>query len=1203
MPVAARAGGVLSIAVVCVCALAVLAGPASALPSCSAESFTNREDCRFGEEGDGPGQFRGSPTSVAVNQSTGDVFVLDNEHSSVEEFTGQGVFVRSFGQEQLARPRLLGGLAVDSASGDVYVVDQFHGRVVKFDSEGRFLLEFAVGGGSVAVGPSGTVYVGEFGAVQEYDSAGHVGVRLELKGAESISDLAVNNEGEIYVSEGEREGNDAMHPVRRYSKAGVLLGVFDEASEGQARSLTLDPASGEVFANEGFSLSAGEQIRGFTPAGVLLSAFASTTGEFREGVAFDEKTGALYTPAWGGGANAHVAVSFPPAPGPVVSGESAGGIGPTGVVVHASVNPNTIEEADTTSYRVEYGTSTGYGSSAPLPEGVLPGSFNNEAVEVQLTALQPRAEYHYRVVASNQCEKEPVVHPGVISTCTTLGKDHTFVTLPPALVEEEFVTEVRSSSVTLHASVNPLGSATEYQFLYGPCGGGECAIPVPDEAVGSGKTLVPAEQHVQGLTAGQTYRYHLVATNALGTEAGVERSFTTQTGGEAGLPDSREWELVSPPDKHGALLLGAEEHDYLQAAAAGDGIVYSASAPTEGDPHGNGEFMQILARRTSAGWSNLDLAVPHNFPVGTDAQAAYRAFSSDLSLGVLQPGGSFERALSSEASEQTPYLRDSMTGVFTPLVTATDDDTGLPFGEEGTEGQCLHVTCGPQFRGATPDFSHVILAPGINERAAPLLAGTPGGLYEWAAGKLAFVSELPTNPPEVKGGAFLGGLGGEVLAHAVSNDGSRVFWTQNDQSGHPLLFMRDMTRGETIEIGSGEANFEGANAQGTLVFYSGKECEILTGKTGLECQPVLGEHGEELEDGTVLATSNDGTWVYFQQENSIYVRHNNTPAKLIAANIGHIKTPNSINLLKPQEDPWRASPNGEWFAFMSDSPLTGYDNHDATTGQPDAEVYLYSTAAERLVCASCDPTSARPHGAPAVNLQLATYSLKWEVSIAASIPGWAPYASTHALYDPRFLSDQGRLFFNSVGGLVPKDVNGQVDTYELEPPGVGGCTASTHTGTVVYSSAAAGCVALISSGESPEESVFEDASVTGEDVFFLSSSRLSLLDLDGSLSLWDAHACTTGSPCLPTPATSLQPCGTEASCKASPSSQPAVFGDPASATFSGSGNPVSPPGAGEPAVKKGCKGGLVRGKQDKCVRRKTKGKVKKSKKRNRRAGR
>jgi len=287
---------------------------------------------------------------------------------------------------------------------------------------------------------------------------------------------------------------------------------------------------------------------------------------------------------------------------------------------------------------------------------------------------------------------------------------------------------------------------------------------------------------------------------------------------------------------------------------------------------------------------------------------------------------------------------------------------------------------------------------------------------------------------------------------------------------------------------------------------------------------------------------------------------------------------------------------------MSDSPLTGYDNHDAVTGLPDYEVYLYSAAAGRLVCASCDPTGARPHAATSPPLLLAEYSLiGGEQPLAASIPGWGTYQNYNALYDPRFLSDTGRLFFDSVGGLVPKDVNGQVDTYELEPPGTGSCTTTTQTGTVAYSPAARGCLALISNGESNEESVFEDASETGEDVFFLSSSRLSTADQDGSLSLWDAHTCTPTSPCIPPPATPPAPCNNEASCKPSQTPQPQIYGAPSSATFSGPGN-VAPQGSALPkqVTKKQtvkCKNGKTRNKHGQCV----KSKSKKAKKSNRRA--
>ena len=1165
-----------------------------------------------GSSGSGAGQLR-EPSGVAVSQATGDVYVLDRENNRVDEFTGECVFIRAFGWDvnaekpeeaaqtcttatrcqagtsgagagQLDAPFLLGGIAVDNCEnlgvpcspladpsvGDVYVVDAANTRVEKFTAEGGFLLQFSAGGGSVAVGPTGTVYVGEGGAAQEYDpETGVAEAKLELEGAISITDLAINAASELYVTEGQIfEGQGETHPVRHYSATGTLLGVFDEESNGSAHALALNGA-GDVYISQRLSTSPEPlQIREFTPAGVQVAAFATTSSTAREGLAFSEQTGALYTPKLN---NNEVEVIVPPGPGPVVSGESASGVEPTAAVVGAVVNPDAPVSCGETHYRVEYATAkefeeTGkYGKAAPASEGVLPRSFEEDPVEVPLSGLSTRTGYHYRFVASDECEETV----GVETKYTTDGADETFTTQPPALIEAEWASDVRSTSVTLHAAINPFGVATEYRFVYGPCaGGGECSVPIPAEQLGSAKTDV--EQHVQGLTAGQAYHYRVITTNTIAgmheTEEGEERSFTTPTGGEVGLPDSRQWELVSPPDKHGASLLGTNAKQFVQAAGGGGGIAYVATAPTERQPQGNGAVMQILARRGGSGWSSLDLEAPHTFPVGVTLQVPYVAFSPDLGQAVLQPLGSFEPALSTEATEQTAYLRDTTTGLFTPLVTPADDTTEplVPFGEEAGEGQCNDVVCGPAFRGVSPDLSHVVLGPGRNGRVASLLQGTPAGsLYEWAGGKLALVSELPAKkPPQTNGEPTLGGFIGTVTAHAVSSDGSRVFWSDNEApSGGPLLFMRDMTLKETIEIGSGPVNFEGANAAGTLVFYNGTECEVLVGGAGLECRAVTGDG----EDGTVLASSEDGAWVYFRQGESIYVRHGSEAARLVAAGIGNIRPSAVVPALEPQEDPWRASPDGEWFSFMSDSPLTGYDNRDAFTGRPDEEVYLYSVAAGRLVCASCDPTGQRPQGSTALNF--AVYGSEgWQQQpLAGTIPAWAPYTPTHAVYDPRFLSDSGRLFFNAVGGLVPRDVNGQVDVYELEPPGLGSCTTSTQTGTVVYVPAAAGCVALISSGESGEESVFEDASESGEDVFFLSSSRLSTADLDGTLSLWDAHACTTASPCVAAPASPPPPCNTESSCKASQSSQPQIYGAPPTATFSGPGNlPPAPPPSAHP---------------------------------------
>jgi hypothetical protein len=252
---------------------------------------------------------------------------------------------------------------------------------------------------------------------------------------------------------------------------------------------------------------------------------------------------------------------------------------------------------------------------------------------------------------------------------------------------------------------------------------------------------------------------------------------------------------------------------------------------------------------------------------------------------------------------------------------------------------------------------------------------------------------------------------------------------------------------------------------------------------------------------------------------------------------------------------------------MSDKDLTGYDTDDAVTGQPDEEVYLYhapedlAAEAGTLVCGSCDPTGARPVGVAFEKLKQDGEGLavgrigsneEWlhNQGIAANVPGWTPWKSQQATYQSRYLSDSGRLFFNSSGALVPQDVNGTEDVYEYEPPGVGNCTAAS----VVYSVRSRGCVSLISSGQDARESGFLDASGTGGDVFFLTAARLVPQDYDTALDVYDARECTEAAACYPAPAVTPPPCETGDACKPAPTPQPLIFGAPASETFSGVGN-------------------------------------------------
>jgi hypothetical protein len=260
----------------------------------------------------------------------------------------------------------------------------------------------------------------------------------------------------------------------------------------------------------------------------------------------------------------------------------------------------------------------------------------------------------------------------------------------------------------------------------------------------------------------------------------------------------------------------------------------------------------------------------------------------------------------------------------------------------------------------------------------------------------------------------------------------------------------------------------------------------------------------------------------------------------------------------------RVSPRGRYFTFMSDGNLTGYDTRDAITRQPDEEVYLYhasehpATEPGKLICASCDPTGARPVGIPPVAfgelpiIQAAPFA----GGIASNVPPWnkrsgGPYGAK--LYQPRYLSDNGRVFFNSKDALVPQDVDGTQDAYQYEPAGTGDCTTASTT----YSTKSGGCVSLISSGTSTSESAFLDASETGGDVFFLTTSQLVPKDVDDIYDIYDAHLCTSNSPCFLPPPVSPPPCDNGEACKAAQTPQPLLFGAPASATFKGAGNPVS----------------------------------------------
>jgi hypothetical protein len=954
------------------------------------------------------------------------------------------------------------------------------------------------------------------------------------------------------------------------------------------------------------------------------------------------------------------APALPTAPEPATTALTA-----ISATLHGVLNPLHEHEAQPGSYEFVYRQSatecqrTNPNTGQPENEKATPSTAANghlgEKVEAELSGLLPGATYTFCLLARDNAEEAAVSPPATFTTPAV-----------PLEITGTSATEVTATAAKLNAQVNPGGAETTYHFEYIDQAGYEAAlaegaanpyakgVSTPESpSIGADNSLHPARATISGLQPGTTYHYRIVATNSqspAGGTPGPDQTFTTETtGGEFALPDGRAYELVSPPQKDGAEVLGiggggitTAAGDATEASEDGTSVTYIASAPVGASPLGNVGSTQMFSTRGAGGWSSLDIATPHKHNAGgisLNGGEEYLRFSSDLSHAILVPLYSpLEPPLAPEIHQEVGgeteiYLRNNVTNTFRAVVTSE------PLPEVS-------------FEGATPDLSHVVFG-GRSSFGNVHPGGTVGldpnypnaeGLYEWADGQTRLVSVLPNEKPASglttlgRNSAYSFDTSVGATRHAISDDGTRVVW-----SGEGGLFTRNMVTGETLQVdavqsGGGAAGggaFKVANSDGSRVFFTDGNAlvtdahqegyieGIFHGGDVYMFEPARPE-GERLTDLTLgVAGADLGVNVLEANEagTSIYVR---TPGVLTSApnSEGETATPctetergfpsresvlSACNLYLLRESSagsgsWsvtfvaggagggesetlsdaeplqrqaaRVSPSGRYVAFMSRRSLTGYDNRDAISGEPDEEVYWYDAETNRLVCASCDPTGARPVGQydtevpPFVAMDPPrVWEGRW---VAAVIPGWTEDGARRSTgHQPRYLDDSGRLFFTSSDALVPRDVNGREDVYEYEPAGVGSCQPPSYGqgASVVFNKTLGGCIGLISAGTGNTDSVFFDASASGSDVFFTTQDGLVSQDKDGTADMYDARVCTQTAPCPSSLAVSPA-CTTTDSCRLAPSPQPGIFSASGSATFAGAGNATPTPSAKKKTAKK-----------------------------------
>ncbi len=681
-----------------------------------------------------------------------------------------------------------------------------------------------------------------------------------------------------------------------------------------------------------------------------------------------------------------------------------------------------------------------------------------------------------------------------------------------------------------------------------------------------------------------------------------------RTGYAAGLPDCRAYEQVSPPqlepylqtegnpgNLEGPGIRGLGQAESVHASVGGERLLFFAPY---GFPGEGGAGFFFIANRGADGWSTEDPVPPESVTNNTAgcSNAYFPLVTPELTDWVLADGdgqGERREGLGGEAVQeencstdepelvegepqgfQNLFLRDPAAGVGAGSWQLIDTPQLSPEGAKVNDAWA---------QGASEDLNTVVfteaaqLTPEAPEIKEAWREGEPTkdwseDLYVWSEGVVNLVTVLPDghgvagtlangNVPHAD--TAEGGYGVATFTHAVSSDADRVAF---EAEGN--LYVRENPQQPreaecaspasacTVQLdvgqGSGESgggHFQWASSDGARVFFTDAK-DLVAGAHATATRPDLYEYdfgreeGERLQDITagaeaadvqgVSGASEDGASVYFVAEAPLTGAQANSQGAIAQAGQPNLylrregATTFIATLTSRDSDDWgspprwitaRVSPDGNFIAFDSLGQLTDSDNLGPCVFTGDKlevgacqEIFLYDAEQSQLSCASCAPGGEAP-GGPA--------------SIGPPIKSNGTINEKPVTYLQRFLSDSGQVFFNTVARLLPADTNGLSNVYEYED----------------------GQLHLLSPGSTSANAYFVEASASGEDVFLATSELLT--DKNGDVEIFDARV-NGGFP-----EAAIPPACDEGDC--APAAQAPTLSTPASATFSGPGNPPLAP--------------------------------------------
>ena len=790
-----------------------------------------------------------------------------------------------------------------------------------------------------------------------------------------------------------------------------------------------------------------------------------------------------------------------------------------------------------TSYRVEYGTTGNFGSAAPVPEGTVAAGFGLQNISVELSGLQSTA-YFFRVVATN-------AEGTTVSETSTFGFYPT--DCPNASVRQQtgaaYVPDCRAYEL-----VSPEYAAGTILYSGGP------QDPYAHDRyafTGNFGTIPGAGEPIN--TTGDLYVATRGSTGWSTKYVGPPPTYTGCAGGPpvqagAGWATTVQNLVVADPGLHRFVQWPLGSSISCVWTTIGIGLraktdqtsSNSSNAPFLRDENGAIERWPTAVAEVPGAQAEFNCGQnPDQVEAAGADCTTHIGVSKDLSHFVFSTQADlFGMAGAQTAAPGSAYDNDTENNT---LSLISLDANGDPIAQESP------ANGGPteriQFPHVSTDGSHILMGTKVNEECRQ--TEYPDRQHE--------ICPMVSNPTHLYmrvNDAVTYDIAGQPVTYIDSTpDGTKVYFTSpdpltaEDTDSSVDLYMWEENGGSPslvlVSQGSGGGNADdcgaGWIANCDAATYNDASITNASGNQGglsptwnWETADFLESAPRGLTDNAVASESGD---IYFYSPEvldagkgipgatNLYLYRNGAVRHVATLD----RTPYCIEERGLQTDMrptacsdgpvarLQVTPDGHYAAFVTASQITSYDNAG------HGEMYRYDAVADRLVCVSC-----RTDGTP---------------------PNYDVLGSQAG----RFVTDDGRVFFDTAEPLVPTDTNlgldrfgGELghDVYEF----VGGrpqlITPGTGTG--------GGGTNFVAESRPGLYGVSAD----GTDVYFATVEPLVANDRNGNqLRIYDAR--TNGGFPQRQP---LLPCQAADECHGPTSAAPGAIGNGTGAALGAGGN-------------------------------------------------